>query len=69
MKVDLWTIGFILLIIGIGIPVSYGIYEIILAEMEWYWSVSITLIAFGLIFLLISAVKERTESSKPEEKV
>lgn len=69
MKLNLWTLGFIFLIVGIGIPISYGIYEIMLSQMEWYWSVSITLIVFGIILLLVSAIKERMKESKPKEKV
>lgn len=69
MKIDLWKIGFVILLIGIGIPLGIAIYEFALADLEWYWTLSVTLVVLGIIILTVSAIKDRLKSSKPEEKV
>lgn len=67
---DLWKIGFILVSIGIGIPIAYGSYVLFTkVNLEWYWNVSIICIILGCGFLVFSAARDRMESSKPEEKV
>lgn len=63
-----WKIGFALLIIGIAIPLGYGLYQFALSSIDWYWSLSILLIIAGIITLLTSAIIDTIRSPKPEEK-
>lgn len=63
-----WKVGFALLIIGIAIPIGYGLYQFVLTPIEWYWRVSILLIIAGIITLLGSAVQDKFKSTTPEEK-
>ena len=65
---DLWKLGFLLLIIGVGIPLMYGLYSFVLASVAWYWRVSVIFVVSGCIALLAAAVRERMESEIPEEK-
>ena len=65
---DLWKFGFALLIIGIAIPIVYGISQFILYPAEWYWRLSIIFIVAGIVTLLASAIHDRLQSTSPEEK-
>ncbi len=67
---DLWKIGFALLIIGIAIPAGYGLYQFIITDwsIAWYWALSITFIIGGSIFLMIAAILDKLKSTTPEEK-
>lgn len=65
---DLWKIGFALLIIGIVIPIGYGLYEFVLAPIKWYWRLSALFIIAGVLTLLASAIWDKSQSSAPEEK-
>lgn len=64
---DLWKIGFTLLIVGIAIPVGYALYQFVLTPLEWYWRLSFLFIIAGVFILLISATLERLKETKPEE--
>ncbi|MFO8109606.1 MAG: hypothetical protein R6U17_03655 [Thermoplasmata archaeon] len=65
---DLWRIGFSLLIVGIAIPLGYGLYQFVLTPVAWYWRLTILFIAAGLMVMIVAAIKERASSSKPKEK-
>lgn len=65
---DLWKLGFALLMVGIGIPIAYGLYSFVLASISWYWRLSIISIILGCVMLLIAPVKDRMDSETPEEK-
>lgn len=65
---DLWEIGFSLLVIGIAVPIGYGLYQFVLTPVDWYWRLSILFIIAGIITLIGSAVQDKLESSLPEEK-
>jgi membrane protein implicated in regulation of membrane protease activity len=65
----LWTVGFALLAVGIGIPVMYGLYEFVLASIPWYWRLSVLLIVVGFLVLLVSAIRDRIRQVTPEQKV
>lgn len=65
---DLWKIGFTLLIVGIAIPIGYSLYQFVLTPVEWYWRLTILFILAGLIVMLMAAIKDRASSTKPEEK-
>ncbi len=69
MDIDLWEIGFILLSIGIGIPIAYGVYKFTLSSIAWYWRASVICVILGCGFLILSAARDQMQSSKPEEKV
>ncbi|KXA99477.1 hypothetical protein AKJ40_03025 [candidate division MSBL1 archaeon SCGC-AAA259M10] len=68
IPMDLWKIGFALLIIGIAIPIGYGLYQFVLTSIEWYWRISILFIIAGIVTLLASAVQDKLRSTPPEEK-
>ncbi|KXA98036.1 hypothetical protein AKJ37_01645 [candidate division MSBL1 archaeon SCGC-AAA259I09] len=65
---NLWKIGFALLIVGIAIPIGYGLYQFVLTPIDWYWRISILFIIAGIITLLASAIQDKTQSTTPEEK-
>jgi len=67
-NLNLWKAGFILIILGIAIPIAYGIYKLALVGIPWYWSLSIFLILSGSIVLLASAIKDKISSEKSKEK-
>ncbi|KXB05777.1 hypothetical protein AKJ49_00055 [candidate division MSBL1 archaeon SCGC-AAA382A03] len=64
----LWKIGFALLIVGIAIPIGYGLYQFVLTNMAWYWRISILFVVAGVITLLASAIQDQLQSNPPEEK-
>ncbi len=68
MDMDLWKIGFTLLIVGIAIPIGFALYQFVLTPVEWYWRLTILFILAGLIVMLMAAIKDRASSTKPEEK-
>lgn len=65
---DLWKIGFSLVIMGIAIPVGYAIYQFALEPIGWYWALTIMLMIAGVAVLLIAAIMDRLKEVKPEEK-
>lgn len=65
---DLWKIGFFLLIMGIAIPIGYGLYKFVLTPIEWYWRISLLFILAGIATLLVSAIHDKLQSASPEEK-
>ena len=65
---DLWKVGFSLLIIGIAIPIGYGLYQFVLTPIDWYWRVSLLFVIAGILVLLASAVQDQLKSTPPEEK-
>lgn len=65
---DLWKVGFALLMVGIGIPIVYGLYHFVLESIPWYWRLSAISVVGGCAVLVIAAFKERMESETPEEK-
>lgn len=65
---DLWKMGFALLIIGIAIPIGYILYQFMVAKIDWYWSLSVLFIVAGILILLASAIRDKVQSSEPEEK-
>ncbi len=65
---DLWKIGFALLIVGVAIPVGYGLYSFVLSSIDWYWRLSVLFIIAGVLTLLASAILDKAKSSPPEEK-
>jgi len=67
--VNLWTIGFALLALGIGIPIAYALYEFVLASIPWYWRLSAICILAGVILLMGAAVRERLSEETPQQRV
>lgn len=65
---NLWHVGFALLVIGVGIPIVYSLYKFVLVSISWYWRLSIICIILGCVVLLASAVRDRMQSPSPEEK-
>ncbi len=65
---NLWHIGFALLVIGVGIPVVYSLYKFVLASIPWYGRLSIICVVVGCIVLLAAAAKDRMQAPSPEEK-
>ncbi len=66
---NLWNIGFGFLILGVAIPIAYGLYEFVLASIPWYWRLSVVSFLAGLTLLIVSAISERARSEPPEQKV
>jgi len=65
---DLWKLGFGLLIVGLAIPIGYSLYQFVLTPLEWYWRLSVLFIIAGVLILLVSAIIDRIGETKPEER-
>jgi len=68
-RMKLWYLGFGLLMVGITIPVLYGLYEFVLASVPWYLRFSVILILLGVLILMASAVRDRINQETPEQRV
>jgi len=68
IDMDLWKLGFGLLIVGLAIPIGYGLYQFVLTPLEWYWRLSVLFIIAGVLILLVSAIIDRIGETKPEER-
>jgi membrane protein implicated in regulation of membrane protease activity len=64
-----WHVGFALLVLGVAIPVGYGLYEFVLTPVPWYWRLTILCILAGCLVLLASAIRDRLQMPTPKEKV
>lgn len=66
---DLWNIGFGLLITGIAIPGICALYKFVLTPVDWYWRISLIFVMAGILVLLASAIKEKVQATPPEREV